>query len=360
MKTRKELSTVALLVTVLFLLQRVLPVSDNFVISYNKYWYSGLQIARGWLFNYVPFSIGDLLYFGVGALLLVKLMQWVWLLRKIRLNSTRLGRMALRFCTICLCGYLVFLVSWGINYNREPLAQYWGLQSDDTLRVRLYDSLLIERLNVLSAGYRSLDIEAASELAGRYYKLNTDAKVKKPGLKLKPSLYGWFLDRLAIEGYFNPFTGEGQVSRGLPNCLIPFVVCHEMAHQAGIAAEGDANLFAYCLCMASGDPAFQYSASLNVWLYADRRLKWKDTAAASQLTARLNNLTKEHLDTLEQMTKLYDNDMSQFSSEIYDKYLKLHRQKDGVRSYGNLLYNAWLWDRWNQTGQQLRLKFPPG
>jgi hypothetical protein len=254
--------------------------------------------------------------------------------------------------------YLLFLVSWGVNYDRKPLALQWQLTAGDTLRIRLYDSLLVERLNLLSGQYRSLDVDAAGLLAGKYYGLHTDAAIKVPGLFIKKSLYSWMLDRLAIEGYYNPFTGEGQVSRGLPRCMVPFVICHEMAHQAGIAAEGDANLFAYSLCMLSGDPTFQYSASLNVWLYADRRLKWKDTAAARTLSLRLNTLSKAHLDSLEKMTELYDNDMSVYSSELYDKYLKMQRQHEGVRSYGNLLYNAWLWDKEYKNNNGNRLVFP--
>ena len=190
------------------------------------------------------------------------------------------------------------------------------------------------------------------------YKLHTDTRLASFGLNIKPTLFGYFLERMAIEGYYNPFTGEGQVVRHTPGFMLPFIISHEMAHQAGIAAEGDANLIAYSVGVLSADPSFNYSAALNVWLYVNIRLSHRDSALASKFEARLNKLTTAHLDTLEELSKLYDNDASRYGSEVFDGYLKMQQQKEGIRSYGNVTTNAWLFELKRKRENVITLHIP--
>ena len=57
---------------------------------------------------------------------------------------------------------------------------------------------------------------------------------------------------------------------------------------------------------------------------------------------RLNSITKAHLDTLEQLSRKYNTEMSRYTNDIYDSYLKAHNQQEGIRSYGNVVTSAWL------------------
>jgi hypothetical protein len=233
-----------------------------------------------------------------------------------------------------------------MNYYKPPLAESWGLKDplsreSDSVQLVAFDRFLVDKLNTTARAYRSLGLPEINERAGKYYRQYSDTKVKPYGLQVKPGLFGYFMGRLAIEGYYNPFTGEGQMDKELPNFVMPFVVCHEMAHQAGIAAEGDANLMAYAVATLTDDSVFSYSAYLNIWLYAHNRLYRHDTALAGQTGRELNPLTRAHIDTLRQLSKRYQNEMARYSSELFDSYLRMQNQEDGISSYGNVTSSAW-------------------
>src|ERR1044071_7173753 len=101
---------------------------------------------------------------------------------------------------------------------------------------------------------------------------------------------------LGIQGYYNPFTGEAQVNSALPEFMLPFVVCHEMAHQSGIAAEDDANLLAYAICTSAPDSSFVYSGYFNLWLYTQSKLKQEDSSLAAAMLETLNPASRAQVD----------------------------------------------------------------
>lgn len=349
MKFKRKLWITGILVVILCFLIFLLPDVDPTTRFYERYIYYPSQSFRNIVFGIIPISIGDILYIVGGFFLLLTLIRWIYFLRKFGAYKERLAASILRGVNTALLIYILFLLGWGINYNKSPLGESWGLrgvvltrtqnesQKAKTLaEITAFDKFLVERINTTAQQYRALPFDHINERAKAYYRVYTDSKVKQNGLGIKPMLFSYFMERLAIEGYYNPFTGEGQVNKSLPAFTLPFVICHEMAHQAGIAAEGDANLMAYALGTMANDPVFNYSAYLNIWLYTNSRLYHRDSIAAKALEEQLNPLTKMHLDTLEQRSRMYHNDAARYSTDLYDSYLKLNQQKDGIRSYGNV------------------------
>ena len=320
---------------------------------YDKYFFYPFQQARIVLLGWVPFSVGDVLYVAGGMWLLYTVVRWVYYLIKFREHKQRLAASVLDTINATLFVYLFFLLGWGANYAKRPLYEYWGMDNPvyktreerraaDSLMLIAYNDFLVKRLNVFAPQYRNLPLNEVNERSKAFYQHYTNSKVKMHGLDVKRSLFGYFMERVAVDGYYNPFTGEGQINGRLPGFVLPFIVCHEMAHQAGIAAEGDANLMAYALGTQTADPSFNYSAYLNIWLYANSRLYRRDSVTAKRFESQLNKLTKAHLDTLEELSKKYDNEASRYSTEFYDNYLKMQHQKEGIRSYGNVVTSAWL------------------
>ena len=320
---------------------------------YDKYMFYPFQEGRGVLVGWLPFSVGDVVYVLAGAALLCTVCKWVYYLIKFGESKRRLAGSVLNTINTILFVYLFFIVGWGANYSKVPLHEYWGMETPvyktleerraaDSLMLIAFNDLLLQKLNSLAPQYRNLSLEQVNDRAKAFYQHYTDSKVKMHGLDVKRSLFGYFMERVAVDGYYNPFTGEGQVNGRLPGFVLPFVVSHEMAHQAGIAAEGDANLMAYALGTQCADPNFNYSACLNIWLYANARLFRRDSVTAKKFELQLNKLTKAHLDTLEELSKKYDNEASRYSTEFYDNYLKMQHQKEGIRSYGNVVTSAWM------------------
>jgi hypothetical protein len=268
-----------------------------------------------------------------------------------------------------LFAYIFFILGWGANYAKRSLREHWHYpvaeykdrreaRTADSLALIGFDRFLVEQLNNSASRYHTLSFGDINVRAKAFYRAYTDSKVKKYGLCIKPSMFGYFMERVAVDGYYNPFTGEGQVNGRLPAFMLPFVVCHEMAHQAGIAAEGDANLMAYAVGTQGSDAAFNYSSYLNIWLYVNNRLYRRDSVTAKKFEAQLNKLTAAHIDTLEELSKKYNNEASKYSSEFYDTYLKINKQKEGIRSYGNVTTSAWQLERERMAGREGLIRIP--
>lgn len=343
-------------------MQYALPHNPNMVRIYNAYIFRPYQSFRNILLGNVPFSVGDILYLGGGVAILVTVVRWFYFLFKFKTHKHYLGHLYIRsMITLCVV-YVLFFIGWGGNYYKPSLMSYWqldvkALQNDTSLIT--YDKLLIDKLNIYSRHYKDLSFNQVDKKAQEYYKAFTDGKTKLHGLNAKASIFGYLMQYLEIQGYYNPFTGEAQVNRFLPPFMLPFVVCHEMAHQSGIAAEGDANLLSYAVCSAVvKDSSFSYSAYFNIWLYAHSRLKAMDSTLANTLKAQLNPLSIAHLDTLRAIRRRYSSDLGDYSGWLYDGYLRMHNQKDGIRSYNSVVLSAWAWELRKRYNRDWLIRIP--
>jgi hypothetical protein len=341
----KLISTFLLLCLACFVLF-VLPKHASWIATYDEYIFYPLQCARGFILDRLPISLGDIIYVLAGFWVVTVVIKWLYYLLHYRSYGHLLGLSLVGFANKLLKIYLLFILGWGANYYKPQVAKSWKLdatfgRTDDSVRLVAYNQFLVQKLNEYAPGYDPRPFGAVNKQAESFFATYTDTKVKPHGLHIKPTLYSFVMQRLAIDGYYNPFTGEGQIDKELPAFMLPFVVCHEMAHQAGVAAEGDANLVGYALCTVVGDSTFRYSGYLNIWLYAHNRLFYRDSALARQLSADLNPITKAHIDTLRMLSLRYQNDAAKYSSELYDNYLKMQQQEEGIRSYSNVTASAW-------------------
>ena len=359
MRFKRKLGLLFFLICLLLASIYILP---GFVPLYDRYIFYPFQSLRIILLGWLPLSIGDVLYVLAGAGLLVTIIRWVYYLAKFSTSKAKLAASILNTVNTVLFACCLFIIGWGANYSKAPLHEYWGLKSPvqkdrierrrtDSLALIAFNEFLVDKLNSYAPSYKNLSFAEINERAVAYYRIYTDSKVRMHGLDVKRSLFGYLMERMAIDGYYNPFTGEGQVDGNIPAFMMPFVVTHEMAHQAGIAAEGDANLMAYALGTTTNDASFNYSAYLNIWLYANTRLFRRDSVSARKYEAQLNKLTAAHLDTLEELSKKYNNEVSRYGAELYDGYLKMENQKEGIRSYSNVLTSAWQLEEQRKKGK---------
>ncbi len=382
MNIRRKIIVLATLIAIALVYAFVEYNFTNALIrNYNRVYYS-LQSVRIGITSIVPFSLGDIAYVAAGIGVVVAVVRWVYLLLHFKSSKEKFWVITVKSVSAAVATYLLFIAGWGANYNKIPLYKHWGLSEQidtsillsgnmainfDTSCQRLpkrllplvdFNIYLLSKINEYAPGYKDLPLNAINTRAVSYYASYTNSPISKTGLRIKRSLFGYFLERMAIEGYYNPFTGEGQVNSGLPAFIMPFLVCHEMAHQAGIAAEEDANLMAYAIGVATTDSAFRYSAYLNIWQYANNRLYRFDSVLASRLERRLNPLTLSHLDSLDKINARYHKQMARYSSEIYDSYLKMNDQKDGVRSYANVSKSARILEKSNLFYRRNKLIVP--
>ncbi len=344
MRYKRRLLILLAVIAVLTLIQFTLPSGPSVVAFYSRHIFQSYQTIRNIVLNIIPFSVGDILYLVLAVLIIITLGKWIYYLFKIRTKGHELTLSVLHFVIIFGVFYILFVVGWGGNYYKPKLTKYWQLDSkgwDNDSTLVAFDRYLIEKLNKGVRQNITIDFKESERRSVQYYKEHVRAGGKLYALHAKSTMFGYMLQYFGIQGYYNPFTGEAQVNKYLPSFMLPFVVSHELAHQAGIAAEDDANLLAYAIGTKVKDPAFNYSAYFNLWLYVHGRLREQDTVKANELRELLNPISASHVDTLRAIRRRYKGSFSRYSGQLYDSYLKFHNQHEGIESYNNASVSAW-------------------
>ncbi len=340
-----RVTIVVILLALILGLQYAIGHSEPALVFYIRHIFLPVQRARSYLFNRIPLSIGDIVYLILALLLLLILIRSLYFLFTYKKNKTDFWIEILRVLTLPLAIYTIFLFFWGGNYARPPLAANWNLQSlkwDTTALIQLNKTLVLRMNEEMDYHPRFPDLKTLNRAADAYYHSRFGDRL--PRFKVKPTSLGYMLNYLGIQGYYNPLSGEAQFNRFIPRFMHPFVLTHEMAHQAGIAAEDDANLMAYIICVESNNAAFRYSAYFNLYLYAYADLKSKDTAIARGIFAGLNQQSKNDMDTLRAMNRRYRSKFRLISSSLYDDYLKWHGQHDGINTYNDVTRWVYFWE----------------
>ncbi|MBK7123815.1 MAG: DUF3810 domain-containing protein [Chitinophagaceae bacterium] len=152
-------------------------------------------------------------------------------------------------------------------------------------------------------------------------------------VSLKPSVWSLVGNYMGFTGYYNPFTGEGQVNTLVPKFLQPFTTCHEVAHQLGYAKEREASFVAYLAASASQDTLLHYSVYLDLFMYSNRNLFETDSLSAREFTHKLLPEVLADLKEWRAFNKKYRNPVEPVFRWIYGVYLKQNQQPQGVLSY---------------------------
>jgi hypothetical protein len=237
---------------------------------------------------------------------------------------------------------LAFLVLWGLNYRRVPLADIvTGVPEPSTAALES----VVADANALAASVRphvNRQPELGyTEIARRLVDpMNAAlAIVKRPALATpgapKYSLilspyFGW----AGITGMVNPLALESIVYPALLPSERPFVLAHEWAHLSGHADEAEANAIGWLACM-KGDAALAYSASLYLISEAagelppgarQRALRGLEEGVRNDLTLIAARVLREEKPRVRQA-----------ANRAYDGYLRANQVEDGTRSYGRAL-----------------------
>lgn len=310
----------------------------------ERYYSTGIypfisSFLRG-LLGWIPFSVGDIIYGAAVLWILKKVAQAIQSAFKRKLFSGDFEVSAQRTLAWMLMIYVGFNVLWGINYNRKGIAVQLGLPDREysVNELRSLNAALLQRVNesnVLLPKARGGTANQIFDGAQRAYR---ELEKKYPFLhyespSLKSSLWGWLGNYAGFMGYYNPFTGEGQVNTTVPAFIQPFTNCHEIAHQLGYAKESEANFVGYLAATASRDPAFRYSAYLDLFLYANVNLFYTDSLAAKGFAKQLLPAVKSDLKRWRQFNDRHKNPIEPVVRWIYGAYLQNNQQPSGILSY---------------------------
>ncbi len=344
---------------ILILLVLAISLFETNSVWVEQYYYLGIypkisfvqRIITGW----VPFSIGDALYL---LLLLFITYSIYFFIREVIKKANKIEiikRSFLKAIHFLLIIYIAFKLLWGLNYSRQGIVKQLDLEETVYCKeelINLIEDLIFEanncRKQISDTSLSNISINkvfadaknAYAEISKQYNFLSVN------NFSIKPSLFSPTGNYLGYTGYYNPFTGEAQVRDDIPKILLPFIACHEVAHQLGYASEDEANFVAFLVAEKTHNTCLKYSMCLEVLDYALSDLFFKyyedfDIINFPQKRLQLEDCfdsqVKEDRKAIKYFFKQNRKEISNISSNVYDKYLKINKQNAGIYSYNNIV-----------------------
>ena len=345
----KSWSWVLLIVTTIFIKWASLY-PDWVERNYTYSIYPLISRLQRVLFGWIPFSVGDLFYGFLVLVILFRTFQFFKLLVKRKLTRTYFASGLQQAIFFCLFVYVFFNLLWGLNYNRTGIAKQlslgvkkYSLADLDTLtsaiqkKLNDYAILVTEGQRDSLDGKRRLFTEAdkAYDYAAKQFPF-----LEYQSKSVKPSLFSYLGNFLGFQGYYNPFSGEGQVNTTIPRFLEPFVTTHEIAHQLGYAKENEANFVAFLACRSFPSNGFKYSMYFDMYNYAIGEVRQRDTALAKDFQQKLHPQVISDIKEFRDFYRRYKNPIEPVITWGYGHYLKANNQPAGKQTYNEVV--TWL------------------
>ncbi|WP_281542896.1 DUF3810 domain-containing protein [Maribacter aestuarii] len=322
------------------LLVRWLATKPEWVENYySQGIYPVTSRAFRFLFGWIPFSVGDIIYL---SLTIVALAYIYRNRRSILINKISFLRDVIMVLSIA---YFTFNLMWGLNYYRQPLSNTLALkESTDYEELVSFTKSLIAKTNALQnkiAGDSISPINipySKSKIFQKSLEGYTHLSNEYPFLEyrtpsVKKSLFNTGLSYMGYAGYLNPFTNEAQVNGLLPNFRFPVVTGHEMAHQLGYSAENETNFIGYLVTASNSDIYFQYAAYSYGLGYCLNDIRRRDIAMFDALLEDLNGGVKLNFQEMSDFWANYENPTEPVFKSIFNSFLKANNQSKGIQSY---------------------------
>lgn len=285
------------------------------------------------IFSGVPFSVGDVFYLLVIAVLIYYLFG---IFRKKQRSSA-----LLKLLILLNVFYFLYQIFWGMLYFQTPLSEQLTPQQPSTEELKKTATLYLRkasetrklvqedqngvfRINSLSS-LKSEIMERQSvlpDIAGHKTAIPIDA--------FKPSFYKSMISYTGIYGYYNPFTAEAQYNRQLPASQLPFTLAHESAHQMGFAREQEANFIGYLIGRSSQNPDLKYSTELYVLKSTLSALPEEEKVFVQQILDNYSPQMKRDREYELIFRKKHDGLLDVFFGFTNDLFLKSNQQEGSI------------------------------
>lgn len=321
-------------------------VEKAYATGLNRVIIQSLSLASG-LFS---FSLGEILCIALLSSLLLYITIKTYQLKKGAGSKPRLTELGRKMLALLGLVYFLFILLWGLNYQRLSLADIAGLtiKPDEPAELTVVGDELLRRavhlrsnLNQDARGVMYLEQgkEGIMERAGAGYEAAASIYPELGGVYGRPKgvLLSECMSYLGLSGVYNPFTGEANINMAFPDALMPATVCHEMAHQRGFAREDEANYIAYLTCNYHPDREFKYSGTLLALLHVMAALQSSSPEQYRELEGKVSPEIRADLAEYRTYWQAHEGPAARISSRINDLFLKSNRQSDGVKSYNRMV-----------------------
>lgn len=337
-KNKKLFITLFLVVQILLI--AILKIYPEYV---EKFYSNGLYIFISkfmrYVFGWIPFSVGDLLYTMAG----IYIIRWIVINRKRIIKDT--VNWFLDIGAAISVAYFAFHILWAYNYYRLPLSSSLNIEADYTTEELIdFTKRLIKRSNNIHsqlAKNDSVKVEIPFTKSQVFDKMKNGydhlaenyPQFKHHPSSIKNSIYSTALTYMGFSGYLNPFTNEAQVDELIPVYKFPTTACHEAAHQLGYAAENEANFIGSLASIHNDDLYFKYSGYTFGLRYCLLEIFKRDKDLYYQILNTVNKGILKNYREVEDFWQSYRNPLEPIFEKTYDTFLKTNNQSAGMKSY---------------------------
>lgn len=346
----KIISSFALVSTVIFIIIGFVYLLTDISVGFADFVNSNISQP----FRKLMASIGEIFPFSLFEMLIILLPIILFLViyRAVKVFSdcTLRLRFLINLLSVILLIYSGHLLALGVAHNTTPIDQKMELSSTEVSEAVLVETLsdLVVEINLLSDNVARNDEGlfihnyTNSELSlfiSDLYKQFADSYGLPKGYysTVKFVRAGVVMSYLGITGIYTYPTGEANINSSYPDYVTIFTAAHEMAHQRGILRENEANFVAYIILSTSDDPAFRYSAAVNMYSYFASALYKTNKDAYYQIASNLCEDAKVDIRYANAIsTKYGDTIIEKISDWINDFYLE-SSGSGGIVSYSRVV-----------------------
>ena len=261
-------------------------------------------------------ALMDTFYPYVTRLLLDSLGQWsggvdfcLWQLLLLAFVVAVLAAVVLMFILrwnpIQVAGWVLAVVALVnlLNTGLYGLNQYTGSIADDlrlpnepyaVTDLQTAVTYFRDKANELSsAGSQASDFETLAEKAadGFYVMVYERSASVLAGSRQPVKELGWadYYTGKGVTGVTVGLTGEAAVNPNVPQAMLPFSICREMAHRMCIVTPENSAFAAFLTCEANPDARFRYAGFLAAYDYCLRALESFGTSSAQQIIQQVTS-----------------------------------------------------------------------
>ncbi|MGH9769528.1 MAG: DUF3810 domain-containing protein [Blastocatellia bacterium] len=317
---------------------------------YSQFFY--YYIARGLssVNKYIQsVAIGEILF----AMAMIWFGLWaLWYLRRSWRRETRLYDVLKVFCLQILWAMSIlvpiFLLFWGLNYQRLPLAETLEFDRRPT-RAGELESIGLQIVSGVNSNYDQAR-GAREWLGASTLPITTDALYKSIERAFqnetllgeasqgefsnpKPLLLSRLTSWAGVSGFYISFTGEVTFNDQIPAYDLPMVIAHHKAHQRGYAREDEANFIGYIVCINSNEPYVRYSGYLHGLKVLDALSKG-NLDRYNELLSRVSEGPKTDLrERAAFWERMKSSALGAVSRRTFSAYLRVNRVPGGIKNF---------------------------
>ncbi len=307
---------------------------------YGRHAYPIIQANLTSFSNRSPIALID-----VGIVILIAAVVAIWVVSMKRAKKQRLRGIGSALgwtITLAAAVYLWFLVTWGLNYARQPLEA--RLPYDPSritpAAVRSLAEFAIEQANrthaaAHAAGFPAIDAMPLS-LVTAMQEVERELGRPRTTVMARPrrSILSPFFRASSVSGMCDPFFLETLLNPDLTGPERPIVLAHEWAHLSGYAPEDEASFVGLLGALRAG-PAAEYSAWLELAFTAVGQLQPVTQKLVLQELAEGPRRDQQAIYDRVMNARIQLIDRAAWAT--YDKALRSQGVEEGVQSYSRVI-----------------------